>query len=550
MICMARPRVDLTRLFHQSEVFKCFRPRELRALDRIFSVVGACITASSVTLVRSSCDTRPRGKFFTVGSLRHCRDLRALVLQDIVTDLEQLVQLTDLTILFNDRGHHGGLFKPSRKLGNYTYVLARGICHLKQLERLKIVIQNQEYRWPSDDSNDGNAIRVRRIPDVGQASESIQPLNLSDGRKLADAISMCFRLTEFTLELTGMQLEDRVGAAIGAAMGMLTRLRKLSINLMNNKSIGVLTCQSLAESLSCMQHLEHLDLDLSENRYLEGPWNNRQLNGMTDDCIFCLAKSLQKLRWLVHLSLMLDETVISETSTSLVGNCLAHLNNMRHLQYRVPIESEIGLPHMSNFADGLCCLSKLKSLDLNFFACHLGDEVLANFSSSFLHVQSLTSLTLNLWDSGIRHEGISALLQSISYLHQLSSVVLDISRNKLGAEGGLAVASQVRWPDSLKRIEIELGQCDIGWIAVQSLVRSFFPLSHMHHLALNLDDNGVGRCEWEPLSGLRADLLHRAKCVKISCVNHSWHTDNDDDDDWDDNEYEQFGFDYFDSSCG
>jgi len=243
-------------------------------------------------------------------------------------------------------------------------------------------------------------------------------------------------------------------------------------------------------------------------------------------------------------SLLLHGTAISGTSTQQVGNCLVHLTELQHLEYSVPIKSEIRLPHMSAFAAGLLCLAKLKSLDLQLFACHLDDEVLIKFSSALLHLQALTSLTLNLWGSGITHEGLLALSRSVAYLHQLSTVSLDLSCNTLGAEGGLAFASQVLWPERLQSIEIDMADCHIGWSAVQHVVRSFFKLTHIRNLVLNLDDNGIGRSEWETLSGIRAVLLHRATCVKISCINH----DNDDDDRWDEEAYTQLGFVYL--CCG
>jgi len=90
-------------------------------------------------------------------------------------------------------------------------------------------------------------------------------------------------------------------------------------------------------------------------------------------------------------------------------------------------------------------------------------------------------------------------------------------------------------------------QVDIGWIAVQSLVNSFFKLLCIQNVRLNLDDNGIGQSEWEPLSKIREDLLQDAASGKISCANHSWHTDDDDDDNWDESKYERLGFDYFDN---
>lgn len=228
---------------------------------------------------------------------------------------------------------------------------------------------------------------------------------------------------------------------------------------------------------------------------------------------------MQRVNSLVHLSLYLVETAVEGEGIAAVGKCLAPLQNLKHLELRLPYDySSFGPVQAASFSAGLARLSQLESLVLERWGIHVGNDGVVSLAGALAQLTCLTSLDIEIFDGRIDADGVAPLARSLSHLPRLTSVRLALERNRLRDEGGAALANALpTWSGNLKRVKLELRECELAWESVDLLLQGIRCIAKLAHLYLDLNENFLRRSAWGPISDFKIALASRCPVVEIGC---------------------------------
>ena len=346
-------------------------------------------------------------------------------LEKLTTRLYMLHNLTDLNISGNIINitnaktlapalkYMTGLLKLDMcgiHMGNISLnILSKSIMCMTKLECL-----NLGSNWTGGESQDDLVLILQSLPNLKDLDLSYSEIGTAKMNILAPVICKLSKLKR--LNLRGNEIGEYFETQIPLFKIPTLEFLDISLNRLTSKDVA-----TLAKSLETMTSLTHLSL------------KNNEIG--TEGCIL-LSSSIKKLKRMTNLDI--GHFVDSDLTPLIVS--ISSLPTLTSLD--MSCNQRMSDIHSLGGLSNLVCL--------NISDNNLGEEGAAELSVSLSKMSRLTSLNLNA--NGIFDNGLISLLDSLSSLVHLETIMLGY--NELENESAVALGNHFQHLTSLQTLDI------------------------------------------------------------------------------------------------
>ncbi|KAL4479536.1 hypothetical protein ABPG72_018522 [Tetrahymena utriculariae] len=249
-------------------------------------------------------------------------------------------------------------------------------------------------------------------------------------------MSITFLIPEFGQVIQTNQIQSVEALVDG--IKSLQKLKKFDFYIKFNQSFSQDQINQILQSLKQLQNLEeinnfvlHSDFETSEeqSQTIKDLCNLkklifRRIQNIDQDYSISIIKSIQNLKQLQHLDLLLSIYPQSWEKRLDIENTLLHLTQLKTLNLQVMIQEADS--YFKDIFRGLKHLKNLNQLELNFDQIYLTDQDAQEFSdacSGLQNLQQLNIFSLLFHDSDFTKEGAVYFQQGLQKLKNLKSFV-------------------------------------------------------------------------------------------------------------------------------
>ncbi|KAL4482163.1 hypothetical protein ABPG72_014976 [Tetrahymena utriculariae] len=282
---------------------------------------------------------------------------------------------------------------------------------------------------------------------------------------------------------------------LGFQIGKCLHLQTLIMNIFNN-SIGFQDIKPLFCSLSYLNDLKILDLDVSFNKI--------------DLAVYYLSESLSKLTKLEKLSLKMQKTNIDEHQVGKLAQVISKqelLNSLTlNLNYN-PINEKGVLTLFSEISQ----CSFLKNLKISLNKIRINQISALSIGQAVIKIKKLNNLQLDLSETDLNDQGLPNLVLGINSNILLQELIVAFDSNFITHKGFKNFGEEVGKCESIKKLAIENTNNPTDDEGVIDFMKALKNLKNLTSFIAILDNNYMSS------SGLSQALSELNKnCSKLS----------------------------------